>query len=434
MPGLDNVFLESKMHVEQLIMRDIFPNFVKQQLALCTSMSMAFDVERSTPPVDFPGLRDSFCLSDPAKAGNPIVCASDSFEQLCGYGRYEVVSRSCGFLQGPHTDRETVMRIRQAVQAKEESVELVLNYRRDGQPFWNMLYLCPLVDAGGRPRLYMGAQVDVSACIESRKDILKILNYNAGEELELKDREKSIERGREAPANAEREESPQTRATKKSFFKKSFKKQTSSGCSPDRSVSPVPPSIDTTVVPRTILTGLSSRADTLHTAYSRFMVLRHVRSFPSPTSPAQMERETAMNRKLPPKLNIAYSSQAVIEILGLGMAADAILHRDVFDVLAEQANSPSVTKSFKSTVRDTVLNDGRTASMELAVSRASSRRPTMSKLVPGTEDGRKAPKGEASTSARSKLGKMMTYWTPMKDADDEVEYVMLVLSPMSVRE
>lgn len=442
MPSLDTLFLESKVFVEQKILADVFPNFVMQQLAFCTSMSMALDVEATTPATDFTGLRGAFCLSDPAKAGNPIMFASDSFEQLTGYGRYEVISRSCGFMQGPHTDRETVMRMRQAVQLSQESVELVLNYRRDGQPFWNMLYLCPLLDAGGRPRLYMGAQVDVSASIENKKDVLKLLNYNLSDAIALRERERSLERGRNTTPDVEREESSQARASKKSFFK-SFKKQPNPPSptpqSPERAESPVQPSLEKIFASLTILGGLPARADALHTPYSRFMVLEHIPSFPSPLSSAHMARDAAMSRKMPPKLNISYCSQGVIEVLGLGMAADAILQKDVFDVLAEQANSPSVTKAFKSTVRDTVLSEGRPVSMELAMVRASSWRPALSRLVSGGEDRgtareKKLGRNDAEAAARSKLGKMMTYWTPLKDAEDEVRYVMLVLSPMLVRE
>ena len=31
--------------------------------------------------------------------------------------------------------------MKSAIEALEESVELILNYKKDGEPFWNLLYL-----------------------------------------------------------------------------------------------------------------------------------------------------------------------------------------------------------------------------------------------------------------------------------------------------
>lgn len=51
------------------------------------------------------------------------------------------VPRNCRFLQGAHTDRQPVQRLKTAINEEKESVELLLNYKKNGDPFWNLLYV-----------------------------------------------------------------------------------------------------------------------------------------------------------------------------------------------------------------------------------------------------------------------------------------------------
>lgn len=76
-----------------------------------------------------------------SKADNPIVFASDGFIKVTGYSRADIIPRNCRFLQGKYTDIAAVKRLRVAIDNKQESVELLLNYRKNGEPFWNLLYV-----------------------------------------------------------------------------------------------------------------------------------------------------------------------------------------------------------------------------------------------------------------------------------------------------
>lgn len=58
----------------------------------------------------------SFCITDPQLPDNPIVYASDSFIELTGYQRRQVLGRNCRFLQGPDTDPEAVAKIRKGIE------------------------------------------------------------------------------------------------------------------------------------------------------------------------------------------------------------------------------------------------------------------------------------------------------------------------------
>lgn len=88
------------------------------------------------------------------------------------------MTRNCRFLQGEGTDRETVQRLGRTIVECDESVEFLLNYRKDGEPFWNLLYICPLLNERGDLVFYLGGQVNCSGTIHSRMDVLSILSLN----------------------------------------------------------------------------------------------------------------------------------------------------------------------------------------------------------------------------------------------------------------
>ncbi len=67
--------------------------------------------------------------------------ASDGFIKVTGYSRTDIIPRNCRFLQGKYTDIAAVKRLKVSIESKQESVELLLNYRKNGEPFWNLLYV-----------------------------------------------------------------------------------------------------------------------------------------------------------------------------------------------------------------------------------------------------------------------------------------------------
>ena len=61
--------------------------------------------------------------------------------------------------QGPDTDRRAVAEIREAVKTGTETSVRLLNYKKNGQPFWNLFTLAPMADVDGNLRFIIGVQV-----------------------------------------------------------------------------------------------------------------------------------------------------------------------------------------------------------------------------------------------------------------------------------
>jgi diguanylate cyclase (GGDEF)-like protein/PAS domain S-box-containing protein len=87
-----------------------------------------------------------------------------AWERMTGWTLAEVRGRSPGhLLHGPDTDHETRLAMRAAVAAGASWAGEVLNYRRDGTPYWLALTITPLRDAAGELTSFVAIERDVTA-------------------------------------------------------------------------------------------------------------------------------------------------------------------------------------------------------------------------------------------------------------------------------
>nr|AML78824.1 putative LOV domain-containing protein [Xanthium strumarium] len=115
-------------------------------------------------------IKQSFVLTDPHKTDIPIVYASDTFLELTGYARHEVLGRSCRFLSGQETDVSTELQITNSIEAGKACTVCILNYRKDGSPFWNSLHISPVRNASGKTAYFVEVQTNVN-CDEKQQNL-----------------------------------------------------------------------------------------------------------------------------------------------------------------------------------------------------------------------------------------------------------------------
>ena len=75
-----------------------------------------------------------------------------AFSAMCGYSTEELRGKKLGpILQGAQTDRETADRMRRAVREYRPCRETILNYHKNGAPYWVEIAITPILDDAGQP-------------------------------------------------------------------------------------------------------------------------------------------------------------------------------------------------------------------------------------------------------------------------------------------
>lgn len=113
-----------------------------------------------------------------SNAQQNAIFVNQAFFDMTGYGEEDVMGKNCRFLQGPLTDPHVVDQMRVALKNETEFFGEVLNYRKDGTPFWNELTITPVRDSEGRLTHFIGVSRDISKRKESEEQISSLAFYD----------------------------------------------------------------------------------------------------------------------------------------------------------------------------------------------------------------------------------------------------------------
>src|SRR5688572_13016502 len=123
----------------------------------------SFDARFSTDVYEaLDELPHNFTITDPCISGHPIVFASHGFLDMLGYSKEEVIGRNGRMFQGEGTCRRSVMEIREAIREEREIQLGLLNYRKDGTPFWMLFHMSPIFNVDvGRAVHFVAVQIPI---------------------------------------------------------------------------------------------------------------------------------------------------------------------------------------------------------------------------------------------------------------------------------
>jgi hypothetical protein len=123
------------------------PSSAKCSLVAITAINQLLDAITTTPPLAPPPL--SHC---------PTLAAIPMPQPSC--------CPPLAFTHPPTATLPQVMEIRDAIREDRACQVLLLNYKKNGERFWNQFYLAPLRDDEGRVTRYIGIQSDVTQEVE----------------------------------------------------------------------------------------------------------------------------------------------------------------------------------------------------------------------------------------------------------------------------
>ncbi len=101
-------------------------------------------------------------IADARLADHPVIYVNAAFETITGYSAAEIIGKNCRFLQGQDTEPTAINQLRSSIQAGQSCKVVILNYRKDGTPFWNELSISPIHHENGQLTHFVGIQNDIS--------------------------------------------------------------------------------------------------------------------------------------------------------------------------------------------------------------------------------------------------------------------------------
>ncbi len=116
---------------------------------------------------------EGIVITDALDSQNPIVYVNKGFEKITGYTRDEIIGKNCRMLQGAGTNISAVAAISNAVSEKSACTVELINYRKDGSPFWNRLSITPLRNIDGITTHFVGVQSDITELRNTKEELEK---------------------------------------------------------------------------------------------------------------------------------------------------------------------------------------------------------------------------------------------------------------------
>jgi len=101
-----------------------------------------------------------------------IQWVNKAFELVTGYKLGEVKGKNPGnLLQGKETDSQTVKRIAKDIAAEEPFSERILNYSKDGRPYWIEMDITPIKNSDGEVEEFFAIQDEITDQVQTQQEL-----------------------------------------------------------------------------------------------------------------------------------------------------------------------------------------------------------------------------------------------------------------------
>jgi len=118
-------------------------------------------------------------ITDAKQPNNPIIYVNKGFEVITGYRKEEVLGQNFDFLENNEAEQHGTKKLKKAILTGVKCRAVVKNYRKNGDLFWNEIYLNPVENDQGNITHFIAVQNDITK------------KYNLEQALRAKTRELS---------------------------------------------------------------------------------------------------------------------------------------------------------------------------------------------------------------------------------------------------
>lgn len=106
--------------------------------------------------------RAAMVFTDAAETGNPIIFANDSFLELTGYAREEVLGQAFNFLLARGENHDVLAQIDAAFTGDSQGHVEIRDQRKDGSTFWTAVSINPVHDESGAVVQHFASFLDLT--------------------------------------------------------------------------------------------------------------------------------------------------------------------------------------------------------------------------------------------------------------------------------
>ena len=104
-----------------------------------------------------------------------IVWVNEAFESISGYSFAEVSGKKPKeFLQGKDSDQQAILKLKTALQNKEYVEVTLINYKKNGEKYFNALQITPVFDENGKHQSFIALQRDITSEILAKNELIRI--------------------------------------------------------------------------------------------------------------------------------------------------------------------------------------------------------------------------------------------------------------------
>lgn len=123
-----------------------------------TSLSENFELLTKALDASISGI----IITDNRLPDNPIIFCNAAFEKISGYQRADIIGHNCRFLQAEDRQQKEIELLAKCVREGTSCTVEIRNYRKNGDLFWNELYMSPVLNQEGEVTHFIGVQNDVT--------------------------------------------------------------------------------------------------------------------------------------------------------------------------------------------------------------------------------------------------------------------------------
>lgn len=120
------------------------------------------------------------------KSGPKIVYVNEAFTRMTGYTREEILGKTPKLLHGPETDQQVIAKLYKAIEHWESCEIEVINYKKNGEPYWVNFTAVPVPDNMGSYSHWIAIEKDITERKKEEKERTRLINELVQSNRDLK--------------------------------------------------------------------------------------------------------------------------------------------------------------------------------------------------------------------------------------------------------